>query len=579
MFGQVGVRSRRFTKLKLTVESLPDLWEPVRVIETAKYLLVLNDKQSINNSQLGKIKLKDEGSLARSRVLGTYTINQQQMEKLKQLWHTSNNNIVAATDGGLKESMGTSSYALFFPDDPVEIVKGYAGEYQPKPSASSTRQELLGQLGVEYWLEDLANQWGRPRNSCRMVLVTDSQSSIDIMKNIPQGIGIRDMLKPELDVGLELYETQLTNSWVYRRVEKVVSHIELDDAPNEFYWGCNCLADEMATRARHILKIENLQGIDHHVLKGTQVGCKIDGRIENNNLHNTIKEHIQGRELKFFLMEKYGWPDHIFMDIGWVAHQRELTKYPRLQRCTLVKYIHGWLATKRRRSRIGSVLDATCPLCGEEETRQHLFECSNARYRGIRQDRLTQLMKDIGDITVPGCREVFQIGLATVLGSEPPTEITQRDWPETLRRAYFAQGEIGWIHVLYGRISKQWEILANPATEAGQNGNFQWTCKVVRLCWRFGLVLWKVRNDLVHGTDGSISQLEQQRLRSLIALIYQKQHVFGDSRKWTEFPSDETVVLKWSYDTQMAFVERLKYLYPDAMKQIESARDQFGGSH
>ena len=212
-----------------------------------------------------------------------------------------------------------------------------------------------------------------------MVWVTDSQSSIDIMNNIPHGIGIRDMLKPELDVGLELYEEQLNKPWVYRRIEKVISHIALEDAPNEFYWGCNMVADEMATRARQFLKLDNLQGIEHHVFKGTKVGCKIEGRIENNKLHNTIKEHIQGRELKKFLMEKYGWSERIFMDIGWVAHQRELGKYPRVQRCTLVKYIHGWLATKRRRSRVGSLLDAACPLCGREETRQHLFECSNAQ--------------------------------------------------------------------------------------------------------------------------------------------------------------------------------------------------------
>ena len=92
-------------------------------------------------------------------MLGKCTINQNQMNKLEQQWHTSQNNIVVlATDGGLKDDMGTSSYALFFPEDPIAILQGYAAEHQPKTSASSTRQELLGQLGVEYWLEDFECQ-------------------------------------------------------------------------------------------------------------------------------------------------------------------------------------------------------------------------------------------------------------------------------------------------------------------------------------------------------------------------------------------------------------------------------------
>ena len=56
--------------------------------------------------------------------------------------------LVCATDGGLKDSMGTSSYTVYFPQDLTPIVFGMAGEYQQWEHASSTRQELLGQLGI-----------------------------------------------------------------------------------------------------------------------------------------------------------------------------------------------------------------------------------------------------------------------------------------------------------------------------------------------------------------------------------------------------------------------------------------------
>ena len=140
------------------------------------------------------------------------------------------------------------------------------------------------------------------------------------------------------------------------------------------------------------------------------------------------------------------------MDIGWIAHQRELSKYPRLQRGTLIKYINGWLATKCRRSREGSLQDSICPLCGDEETKQHMFACTNEQFSSIRNERFQQLMKDISDITEPGCRQIFQVGLVTALGSTHLTETNKGDWSLHLQRAYQAQTEIGWFGYVGGLV-------------------------------------------------------------------------------------------------------------------------------
>ena len=75
------------------------------------------------------------------------------MDQLKTVWHSNSGLVVGATDGGLKDMVGTGSYAIFIPGDPVPVIQGYSAEYQPRKEASSTRQELLGQLGLEYWLE------------------------------------------------------------------------------------------------------------------------------------------------------------------------------------------------------------------------------------------------------------------------------------------------------------------------------------------------------------------------------------------------------------------------------------------
>ena len=573
VFGRMSKRSRRFRKTRLSVKTLPENWEPAKVIETHQCTIVLHAEKIIEESQLEQSDSRQSQDSKRASVLGIYEINQNQMAKLEQQWHTPQNIIVVATDGGLKDQMGTSSYAFFLPNDPIAIIEGYAGEYQPCVTASSTRQELLGQLGIEYWFETLECKWGRPRGGCKVVLVTDSQASIDIINHIPQGIGIRDMLRPELDVGLELYHQRQNKQWVHWKIEKVTSHIEVEEAPNEFYWGCNTYVDELATRARQRFNLEDLKGVEHYVFPGARVGCKIKGRVENNNLYTAVNEHIQGRELKFFLMEKYGWSEDIFLDIGWSAHAKELSKYPRLKRGTLIKYIHGWLATKRRRFREGVFQDPLCPLCGDEETKYHMLECSNQQLSEIRRQGFTQLLKNIADITMPGCRQVFQVGLATVFGSTHPQEQTMKDWPYEIRRAYQAQTDIGWHHVMYGRISRQWEQIATQSDTAEIQGLELWTGKVIRICWRFGLEIWKARNALVHGTDGKVSRLEQQRVCKIIETIYQHKGDFTDGDEWPGFPGQLTEVLHWTYDAQVTLLDRLRFLYPEEMKSISRVSD------
>ena len=64
-------------------------------------------------------------------------------------------------------------------------------EFQPYRSASSTHQELQGQLGVEHWFEKFQEWWGVPHKCIEARLVIDSQASIDIVQAIPpHGIGL-----------------------------------------------------------------------------------------------------------------------------------------------------------------------------------------------------------------------------------------------------------------------------------------------------------------------------------------------------------------------------------------------------
>ena len=135
---------------------------------------------------------------------------------------------------------------------------------------------------------------------------------------------------------------------------KVESHIEVEQAPNAFYWLCNGIADKLATRAIDHFSLDELKNKSTPSLRGTRAICVIDGCQVNSDLQNVLQEKMMGVALKNFLMEKYGWNNSIFQTVFWEAHQAELNKTPIIQRPTLIKYMHGWLATKRRRCREGA---------------------------------------------------------------------------------------------------------------------------------------------------------------------------------------------------------------------------------
>ena len=52
-----------------------------------------------------------------------------------------------------------------------------------------------------------------------------------------------------------------------------------------------------------------------------------------------------------------------------------------------------------------------------------------------------------------------------------PDEHTQVDWPTELKHAYNIQVGIGWEHVMYGRVAKQWEVLTQYNTHQDHSIN------------------------------------------------------------------------------------------------------------
>ena len=97
-------------------------------------------------------------------------------------------------------------------------------------------------------------------------------------------------------------------------------------------------------------------------------------------------------------------------------------------------------------------------------------------------------------------------------------------FPPDLRRVILQQNEIGWRQVFNGRFAKAWSTVQEDslARYTGSNGSNntqsrkkgkQWQKKFILEIWKQWMILWKARNDLVHGINMT-AQNEANRRRT-----------------------------------------------------------------
>ena len=395
-----------------------------------------------------------------------------------------------------------------------------------------------------------------------VTLVTDSQSSIEILKKMDKMIGIKDVLQPELDVALEIYNLRIKHTWILWDMHKVESHIAAEDAPNEFFWECNEFVDTLATKARETVNFDELQKRETFIFPGAKIGCKLSGRIENNSLHQVLKHTINGRELKLYMMEKYNWNEDIFYQIDWTAHYRSFNKIQRSKKVTLTKFLHGWLATNKRQYRERKSHTELCSLCTEVETPAHIFYCTHERMKDIRAREWSKYVADMGKSTNPEFTAVLLAGLATIVGAESPNESTRSNWSSGVRAAFESQETIGWEQVLYGRVSKLWDGDVLLHSNNGELSHRKWAPGAINRSWTFGLDMWTVRNQLVHGTTSGVSQIEQHRVKRLICIMQRELVPKIDPGMRESVRRPTTELLSLQYQCQLAWLGKLKFLFP-----------------
>ena len=361
---------------RLQRRQLPKQWIPVRVIEHSNRKLEVIDCDTVNTRKkaqtpiLGVFLTKEE-----RKVVRQFEINKQEVQNLKHKWSSEKVTLLCGTDGGLKDGIGTTGYVITDPDGTSPIVMGHAAEKQPSHDASSTRQELLAQLAVVYWIDHFIQVFGEPGWEAQIHLVTDSQASRDILDRSSMAIGIKDVMQAEMDVSEAIRVRRDKLPKIRYTAIKVRSHIDKEEAEDESHWEINDMADKLATEARGKVLSDKMRLTEPMFFDGVKAGCMSRGRLITSPLKNEIQQVLYEGKMKLYLGLKYGWSNKVFNSIDWEVHQAVIGATPLTQKVMLMKYIHGWLATKKTRYRQGVFRSATCFFCTQDEDSTHLFRC------------------------------------------------------------------------------------------------------------------------------------------------------------------------------------------------------------
>ena len=541
---------------------LPRDWTPTNIIKKAEgRIVVIRPETTVEGSIAQEKQLGDIDDETKRKLLGTFVINHEEAESIKLHWQTGQVHLVCGSDGGLKDRIGTSGYVIYGEYRENPLVKGYSAEQQYDDKSSSTRQELLAQICVEYWIQQLATTWGQPCSQLRTTLVTDSQSSMDILKKMDQCLGMKDRLSPDMDVALELHTCRRRNTHSALELIKVKSHTAEAQDIDEIYWRLNREADDLATAARDAVRTGDLQARPPQFLEGAKAMVSVQGILCVTQLKSRIQSAIYSGDLQEFLCRKYHWTNNTFSNINWRSHQWALERVYGTQQVTAYKYVHGWLSTKQRRFREGAYATPYCVLCHEEEDNIHFFRCQSESMQFNRKMEFKKLSTNIRKITTASASIAMEVGIQSL--GDRTTDTYRREFV-TERGVYEAMGAqevIGWDHFALGRISQTWQTVGPNETYTKDKSD--WANELTNLVLRYGLALWTQRNNVVHGNDGDISKMELRRAHALIAAIYEE--IFPEVQRehaWL-FSSSFQTKLDENYSVQIAWIDSVRQLYPE----------------
>ena len=141
--------------------------------------------------------------------------------------------------------------------------------------------------------------------------------------------------------------------------------------------------------------------------------------------------------------------------INWDAHQLAIEQFYGLQQVTVMKYIHGWLATKQRRFREGVYSSPQCELCHEIEDSHHIFSCQHTEMKEGRQREYMKLQQFLRKTTAEDVIKAIEAGIGGIGENTSNIFRDQFVTDDRVAQVFTEQDTIGWNQFVVGRIAKR----------------------------------------------------------------------------------------------------------------------------
>jgi hypothetical protein len=242
---------------------------------------------------------------------------------------------------------------------------------------------------------------------------------------------------------------------------------------------------------------------------------RIKGKVICARLKQRIREAATVPEYLAYVAKRFGWDEATADSVDWPAYTQAIGRF-RPQRIQITKLCHDLLPTARWANRYDSLTTAHCLHCGELEDRDHIIRCTF----GPRQEWRNKLLSTIRKAHDSDSSDHYLTDiLVTYLDSWfRGTKINNSRFPRRYHRLIAEQSAIGWRHLFNGHFSTQWRLKQDYFIRRRKistliNTGAGWTLRTLTILWSQFFLLWKSRNEAVHGHD--ITSQNQARKRHL----------------------------------------------------------------
>jgi hypothetical protein len=299
-----------------------------------------------------------------------------------------------------------------------------------------------------------------------------------------------------------------------------------------------------------------------------------------------LRNYATGPPLRSHIQQSNQWTNQIMESINWRAHGKALNGMIE-KRVHLTKLVHEILPTYHQLNKYTEHGARKCPACNNaDETRDHILRCHNVERDQWRQKfmRAIDRFHDKED-TSPLLRSVWRKAMELWFAQEmQDVEVAPFLFPAEVRQVTVQQNAIGWRQLFNGRFAKAWLTVQNDylARRQGPTSDRevthqrtekmgkQWQKKFIIEIWKQWMVLWKSRNELVHGKNVA-TQREANRRQLAVDLrgIYdQREHLEPEFQSLL-FRDEQEHLRKFHLNTTRNWISTNAPIFRQSLRQAK----------